>query len=52
VENIIEHTKFIHEYQNAATKKECDEIKNLITSSNIIADCLNIWTCMEYNFNS
>lgn len=41
MENIIEHTKFIHEYQDVATKNECDEIRNLITSSKIIADCLN-----------
>ena len=40
MEKIIEHTKFIHEYQNVATKEECEEIRKLISSSQITNDCL------------
>jgi hypothetical protein len=41
VEKIIRHTKFIHEYQGAISEDRCDKIRDLITSSRIINDCLN-----------
>lgn len=41
MQKIIEHTKFIHEYQDIASEKECDEIRNLISSSKIIDECLS-----------
>lgn len=44
MEKIIEHTKFIHEYLDATTKEECDEIRNLIATSNIANDWLSYST--------
>jgi predicted 2-oxoglutarate/Fe(II)-dependent dioxygenase YbiX len=41
MKNVIEHTKFIHEYQNVVSKYQCEEIRNLIQSSKILGDCIN-----------